>query len=54
MTAHIDGQAVRSRQLAIGTIGDREITAIEAIGGSAVGRRVQQAWLDLEYQVLKG
>ena len=47
-TVHLDGQPVRSCQLPIGAIGDREITTIEAIGDTAVGRRVQKAWLDLE------
>ena len=47
-TVHLDGQPVRSCQLPIGAIGNREITTIEAVGDTAVGRRVQKAWLDLE------
>jgi isoquinoline 1-oxidoreductase alpha subunit len=47
-TVHLDGQPVRSCQLPIGAIGNREITTIEAIGDTEVGRRVQKAWLDLE------
>jgi isoquinoline 1-oxidoreductase alpha subunit len=47
-TVHIDGQPVRSCQLAIGSIGDRAVTTIEAIGETPVGRKVQKAWLDLE------
>ena len=47
-TVHLDGQPVRSCQLPIGAVGNREITTIEAIGDTEVGRRVQKAWLDLE------
>ena len=47
-TVHLDGQPVRSCQLPIGAIGNREITTIEAIGDTEVGRRVQKAWLDIE------
>jgi len=39
---------VRSCLLAVGSIGDRAITTIEGVGASAVGAKVQQAWLDLE------
>jgi isoquinoline 1-oxidoreductase alpha subunit len=34
--------------LPIGAVGDRSITTIEAIGQTVPGRKVQQAWLDLE------
>src|SRR5579863_833968 len=47
-TVHLDGQAVRSCLLPVGSIGDRSITTIEAIGATAVGARVQKAWLELE------
>jgi isoquinoline 1-oxidoreductase alpha subunit len=47
-TVHLAGQAVRSCLLPIGSIGDRPITTIEAIGDTAAGRKIQQAWLDLE------
>ena len=47
-TVHLDGQPVRSCVLPVGDIGDRKITTIEAIGATAIGARVQQAWLDLE------
>jgi isoquinoline 1-oxidoreductase subunit alpha len=46
-TVHVDGAAVRSCQLPIGTIGNRQITTIEAIGETPIGHRVQQAWLEL-------
>ena len=47
-TVHLEGIAVRSCLLPIGSIGEKRITTIEAIGESPVGRRVQKAWLDLE------
>jgi isoquinoline 1-oxidoreductase alpha subunit len=45
---HLDGQPVRSCQLAIGSIGDQSVTTIEGIGATSVGQKVQKAWLDLE------
>jgi isoquinoline 1-oxidoreductase subunit alpha len=47
-TVHIDGKAVRSCLLPIGSIGERKVTTIEAIGETSAGRKVQNAWLDLE------
>jgi len=47
-TVHIDGKAVRSCLLPIGSIGDRAVTTIEAVGQTPEGARVQKAWLDLE------
>src|SRR5262249_6610560 len=47
-TVHVDGVAVRSCLLPIGSVGERAITTIEGIGETPVGRKVQKAWLDLE------
>jgi isoquinoline 1-oxidoreductase subunit alpha len=47
-TVHLGGEAVRSCLLAVGTVGARPITTIEAVGNSATGHKVQQAWLDKE------
>jgi isoquinoline 1-oxidoreductase alpha subunit len=47
-TVHVDGQPTRSCVLPIGSIGDRRITTIEAIGDTPAGRKVQKAWLDVE------
>jgi isoquinoline 1-oxidoreductase subunit alpha len=47
-TVHLDGQAVRSCVLPIGSIGERAITTIEAIGATPAGASVQKAWLNLE------
>jgi isoquinoline 1-oxidoreductase subunit alpha len=47
-TVHVDGVAIRSCRLPIGEVGRRAITTIEGIGATAVGARIQKAWLDLE------
>jgi len=47
-TVHVDGKAVRSCLLLVGSIGGRAITTIEAVGETPAGARVQKAWLDLE------
>jgi isoquinoline 1-oxidoreductase subunit alpha len=47
-TVHLNGKAVRSCLLAVGTVGDRAITTIEGVGSTDAGARVQKAWLDLE------
>jgi len=47
-TVHVDGAPVRSCLLPVGSIGERAITTIEGIGASAIGAKVQEAWLALE------
>jgi isoquinoline 1-oxidoreductase alpha subunit len=47
-TVHLNGKAVRSCLLAVGTVGDRAITTIEGVGSTDAGARIQKAWLDLE------
>jgi isoquinoline 1-oxidoreductase subunit alpha len=47
-TVHLDGRAVRSCVLPVGGIGERAVTTIEGIGKTAVGARVQKAWLGIE------
>ena len=47
-TVHLEGAPVRSCRLPVGSIGDRRITTIEAIGATAAGAKVQKAWLELE------
>ena len=47
-TVHLDGRPIRSCVTPVGSIGPGNITTIEAIGATAPGRRIQQAWLDLE------
>jgi isoquinoline 1-oxidoreductase alpha subunit len=47
-TVHIDGAATRACQMPIDSIGSSRITTIEGVAESETGRRVQQAWLDME------
>ncbi len=47
-TVHLDGKAVRSCLLPVGSIGNRAITTIEAIGETPDGAKIQKAWLDIE------
>ena len=47
-TVHLDGEAVRSCQTPISTVGASPITTIEGIGANAVGKRVQAAWLEVD------
>jgi isoquinoline 1-oxidoreductase alpha subunit len=47
-TVHIDGAPVRSCLLPVGSIGQRKVTTIEAVGATPAGAKVQKAWLDLE------
>jgi isoquinoline 1-oxidoreductase alpha subunit len=47
-TVHVDGQPVRSCSLPVSAVGAGKITTIEGIGGSALGKKVQQAWIDLD------
>ena len=47
-TIHLDGQPIRSCVMAAGGAVGRKITTIEAIGESAAGAKIQQAWLALE------
>jgi isoquinoline 1-oxidoreductase subunit alpha len=47
-TVHLDGTPVRSCVTPVSAIGDRAVTTIEAIGATAPGLKIQQAWLDLE------
>ena len=47
-TVHVDGAAVRSCITTIVSVGDSAVTTIEAVGDTPQGRRLQQAWLDLE------
>lgn len=47
-TIHVDGEPRRSCITKSGEMVDRDITTIEAIGESAAGKAVQDAWLNLE------
>ena len=47
-TVHLAGQPVRSCLLPVSAIGERPVITIEAVGDTANGHKVQQAWLDKE------
>src|SRR5712672_676152 len=47
-TVHVDGAATRSCVTNIDSIGNSAITTIEAVGQTPPGKKLQQAWLDLE------
>src|SRR5262249_28151535 len=47
-TVHLDGVAIRSCITLVESVGDSAITTIEAIGATAVGAKIQKAWLDRE------
>jgi isoquinoline 1-oxidoreductase subunit alpha len=47
-TVHLDGVAIRSCVTPIDSIGTSAITTIEAIGATAVGAKIQEAWFDRE------
>lgn len=46
-TVHVDGQATRSCVTPVSYAEGKAITTIEAISEDPVGKRVQEAWLDL-------
>jgi isoquinoline 1-oxidoreductase alpha subunit len=45
-TVHIDGQAQFACQTPVSAVGQAKVTTIEAMKDDAVGRVVQQAWID--------
>jgi isoquinoline 1-oxidoreductase alpha subunit len=47
-TVHIDGQPVRSCQVPTSAVGAAKVTTIEAMADHPVGKKVQQAWMDLD------
>ena len=47
-TVHVDGQPTRACVLPASAAVGKKITTIEAIGATAVGKRVAQAWAEIE------
>jgi isoquinoline 1-oxidoreductase alpha subunit len=47
-TVHLDGQATRSCQVPLESVGSQAVTTIEAIEQDAVGRKVVEAWVALQ------
>jgi isoquinoline 1-oxidoreductase alpha subunit len=47
-TVHLDGQATRSCVTPVSAVAGKRITTIEAIGETAAGKKIQDAWVALE------
>ena len=47
-TIHLDGKPLRSCITPISAAAGKRITTIEAIGATAAGRKIQQAWIELD------
>jgi isoquinoline 1-oxidoreductase alpha subunit len=47
-TVHLDGSPRRSCVMPVSAAAGHAITTIEAVGETPIGKKVQQAWLDLE------
>ena len=47
-TIHLDGTPTRSCITPVSMAAGKKITTIEAIGATEAGRKIQQAWIDLD------
>jgi isoquinoline 1-oxidoreductase alpha subunit len=47
-TVHLDGAPVRSCVMPVAAVRGRKVTTIEAIGSTLAGKKVQQAWVELD------
>lgn len=47
-TVHVNRVPTRSCITPIGSIGSKSVTTIEAIGDTPVGKKVQEAWLEVD------
>ena len=47
-TVHLNGVATRSCVTQVASVGASAVTTIEAVGATAIGKRVQDAWLELD------
>ncbi len=47
-TVHLDGRAIRSCITPVASVAGKAITTIEAIGETSSGKKIQQAWLNIE------
>jgi isoquinoline 1-oxidoreductase alpha subunit len=47
-TVHVDGAPTRACITTVDSVGQSAITTIEAVGETPSGKKIQQAWLDLE------
>jgi isoquinoline 1-oxidoreductase subunit alpha len=47
-TVHLDGSPVRSCITSVESVGAKNVTTIEAIGLTPAGKKIQQAWIELD------
>ena len=47
-TVHVDGVPIRACVTPVSSVGNADIKTIEAVGETEVGRKVQQAWLEVD------
>jgi isoquinoline 1-oxidoreductase alpha subunit len=47
-TVHLDGQAVRSCQTPIASVGAARVATIEGMAADPVGKKLQAAWIELD------
>jgi isoquinoline 1-oxidoreductase alpha subunit len=47
-TVHVDGQPARACVLPVSAVVGKQVATIEAIGDTPVGKRVQQAWAEID------
>jgi isoquinoline 1-oxidoreductase alpha subunit len=47
-TVHLGGKPVRSCVTPVSAVGDAQVTTIEALGATELGRKVQQAWMEVD------
>jgi isoquinoline 1-oxidoreductase alpha subunit len=47
-SVHVDGKVIRSCVTPVAAVTEKRITTIEGVGETPSGKRVQQAWLDVE------
>jgi isoquinoline 1-oxidoreductase alpha subunit len=47
-TVHLDGKAIRSCVTPLSAASGRQLTTIEAVGETPVGKEVQAAWLEVD------
>ena len=47
-TVHVDGRPIRSCVTPVAAVTGKNVTTIEAIGETPSGKKIQEAWLDLD------
>jgi isoquinoline 1-oxidoreductase alpha subunit len=47
-TVHLDGKPARACVTPLSAVGKARVTTIEAIGQTAIGKKVQEAWLQVD------